>query len=297
MIKPKSIFISGGSGFLGRNITEQLQKKYKFYAPTHNELNLLDEEAVQKYFKTHKIDVVIHAAKFGGTRKQDDSLEIANLNLKMFFNIVRNKKHFKKMIFLGSGGEYDHSRPLKGVKEEEFDKIIPNDIFFGLYKYICSKYIEEADNIINLRLFGIYGKYEDYEVRFISNAICKNIFGMPITIKQNVFFDYVYIDDFVKILDYFIYHKAKEKFYNIGTGKKIDLLTIANIINKIAVKKSEIIVKKKGLNKEYTCDNLKLKKEIKNLKFSDHYNSIVNLYEWYSSIKNSINKELLFVDR
>jgi len=296
-MKLKRIFITGGNGFIGRNLIEKLGSKYLIFAPSSSKLDLLSSSAVEKFFKINKIDVVIHAAKIGGTRKEKDSLEMASLNLKMFFNVVRNRKFFKKMIFLGSGGEYDHSRPLKKIKEEDFDKVIPNDNFFGFYKHICSKYIEKADNIVNLRLFGIYGKYEDYELRFISNAICKNIFGLPITIKQNVLFDYVYIDDFIKIIDYFIQNNAKEKFYNIGTGKKIDLLKIANIINKISAKKSKIIVKNKGLNNEYTCDNSKLKKEIKNLKFTNHQKAISELCLWYNKIKASLNRESFLTDK
>lgn len=296
-MQKKNIFVTGGNGFIGRNIIENLGKKYNFYAPSHEDLDLLNPYPVEKFFKTYKIDVVIHAAKFGGTRKVQDTPDLAKMNLKMFFNVVRNKKHFGKMIFIGTGGEYDASKPLIKVKESEFDKVIPSDNFFGLYKYICSKYIEEADNIVNLRLFGIYGKYEDYQLRFISNAICKNLFNLPITMRQNVFFDYVYIDDFVRIVDYFINNNPKEKFYNIGTGKKIDLLTIAKIINEISDKKSKIIVKKNGLNREYTCDNSRLKKEIKGIKFTDFDQTLKFLLQWYKNIIPDLNKKSFLVDK
>lgn len=292
----KNIFLTGGSGFIGRNILEQLGKKYNFLAPTHQELDLTDARSVENFFMTHYIDIVIYVAKLGGTRKVPNTPEIAEINLRMFFNIVRNEKCFKKMIFLGSGAEYDVSRPLVKVKEEDFDKVVPKDSF-GFYKYICSKYIEKAKNIVNLRLFGIYGKYEDYELRFISNAICKNLFGLPITMRQNVFFEYVYINDFIKILDYFIIHDTEEKFYNIGRGNPIDLLTIAKTVNKIADKKSKIIIKKPDLKNEYTCDNSRLRKEIKNLRFTDFEKTVKDLYSWYESIKPSLSIDSFLVDK
>ena len=186
----------------------------------------------------------------------------------------------KKMIYLGSGAEYDKTKPIIDVEEEDFGKTIPKDDY-GFFKYICSKHIEEQDDIVSLRIFGMFGKYEDYHYRFISNAICQNLNGLPIIINQNVFFDYVYIDDFVKIVDFFIKNKSKHKFYNIGTGKKIDLLTLANLINKVADKKGEIIIKTDGLNNEYTCSNKRLVNEINGLKFSDINNSIESLYLWY----------------
>ena len=105
------------------------------------------------------------------------------------------------------------------------------------------------------------------------------------------------VNDFIKILDYFIRNNSKEKFYNIGTGKSIDLLTIAKTVNRISENKSKIIIKKKGLNNEYTCDNSRLLKEIPNLRFTDFKNSVEELYSWYKSIKSSLKKESFFVDK
>lgn len=287
MKKTKNVLITGANGFVGKNLSEQLNIKYSLLTPLRAELDLLDEEKVDSYFKNHKIDVVIHAAVVGGSRKEEQVDSALSQNLRMFFNIIKNKKYFKKMIFLGSGAEYDKSKPIIDVTENDFGKSIPNDEY-GFFKYICSKYIETQENIVSLRIFGLFGKYEDYRYRFISNAICQNISKFPITINQNVFFDYVFIDDFVKIVDYFIDHKPKHNFYNIGTGKKIDLLTIANLINEVADKKSEIIVKNDGLNKEYSCNNQRLMDELGDFEFSNIKDSIKNLYYWYQKCQEKL---------
>lgn len=280
----KTILITGGSGFIGKNLVEVFKNKYKVLSPSHKELDLLKTDSVDDFFKKNKIDVVIHCALVGGSRPEEKENDSTYQNLKMFFNIIHNKDKFGKMINFGSGAEYDKSKPIVEVKEEDFGKTIPKDDY-GFFKYVCSKYIETSDRIINLRIFGLFGKYEDYRYRFISNAICQNLAGLPITINQNVFFDYIYIDDFVKIVDYFINNKTKHNFYNIGTGKKIDLLTLAEVINDVAEKKSEIVVKNEGLNNEYTCNNQRLIKEINNLTFIEINNSVKNLYIWY---KNNI---------
>jgi len=284
----KTILITGSTGCVGMNLIEQLdRKKYNLLTPKHKELDLLDDSAASKYFKKNKIDVVVNCALIGGSRDEEYANNMVSINLKMFFNIARNKKYFKKMIHIGSGAEYNKSRPLIKVKEEEFDKMIPKDDY-GFFKYICSKYIESTDNIICLRIFGLYGKYEDYKLKFVSESICKNILGLPIIINKNVYFDYVYMNDFIKIIEYFINNSAKYKFYNVGKGKKINILTIAKSVNKIADKKSEIIVKNKGLNNEYTCDNSRLMKEIKNFKFTDFDQSLKEFYLWYKSIKSTL---------
>lgn len=288
----KSILILGASGFVGRNLFEKLRSKYDVLAPSRSALNLLDESSLEKYFKTKRIEVVINAAVVGGSRKEEHENFMLQNNLKMFFNIVRNKKYFKKMIHFGSGAEYDKKRALINVKEEDFDKKIPEDEY-GLYKYICSKYIEETNAIVNLRIFGLFGKYEDYRYRFISNAICRNIYGLPITLHQDVYFDYLYINDFIKIIDYFIINDAKYKSYNIGTGSPVSLLTLAKKINEIADIKSEILVKKKGLNWQYSCNNNRLKEETKDFSFQSISGSLEELYGWYKRNKNSIDKNLI----
>ena len=276
----KTIFITGAGGFIGRNLTEQLNKKYNLLTPGHKELDLLNEKAVDRFFEKNKIDVVMNCAVIGGSRKEEHVESALLGNLRIFFNLLKNKDKYGKMIHFGSGAEFDKSKPIVKVKETDLGKTIPQDEY-GFFKYICSKYIEKEKDIVCIRLFGLFGKYEDYRYRFISNAIVNNINGLPITMNQNVFFDYTYVDDFVKVVDYFISHKAKHKFYNIGTGRKIDILTIANKINKVADKKSKIIIKNKGLNNEYTCDNSRLKEELKKFSFTNFDKALVELYNWY----------------
>lgn len=276
------IFISGANGFIGKNICEQLKNKYHLLTPSRKELNLLDKKQVDEYFEKNKIDVVIHCAVVGGSIKAQEVTSALSDNLKIFLNIIGNSDRFKKMIQLGSGAEYDKNKPLVEVKETDFGKSIPQDDY-SLFKYISSKIIENLNNVVCLRIFGLFGKYDDYCLRFISNSICRNLFGLSIKINQNRVFDYMYIDDFIKIIDYFITHEASHKFYNIGTGSKIDLVIIANLINGVSNKKSKVIVKKPGLGNEYTCNNTRLIKEIRDIKFTDINKSIRNLYKWYET--------------
>ncbi|MBU3978905.1 NAD(P)-dependent oxidoreductase [Patescibacteria group bacterium] len=292
MKNKKKILITGANGFAGRHLKEYLGNKYTLFTPSHKEMDLLNEKEVDNFFKTHEVDVVIHTALVGGSRKEEHVESALSQNLRMFFNIVRNKKRFKKMIHCGSGAEYDKRFPIVQVREEDFDKRVPADEY-GYGKYLCSKYIEESENIVCLRIFALFGKYEDYRYRFISNAICRNIYGMPITMRQNVYFDYIYINDFVRIVEYFIENKAKHKFYNAGTGKRVDLKTIAEKINEIANKKSEILIKNSGLNNEYTCDNSRLAGEMKGFKFTEFDNYMTQLYTWYKENKKIIKKELI----
>jgi GDP-L-fucose synthase len=144
-----------------------------------------------------------------------------------------------------------------------------------------------------LRLFGIFGKYEDYEFKFISNAIVKNLLHMPITIRQNVNFSWLFIDDFVKILDYFLTHTPEKPVYNITPPSTIDLISIAHLINSHADFKSEICVMNEGLNLEYSGNIARLVEEIRDLSFTPMDTAVKDLMEYYRTIIPTIDPEII----
>lgn len=291
-MKKKRIFLTGGDGFIGKHIIEQLGKKYDFVFPSHTQLELLDANSVEKYMKKHgPFDVVVHAANVGGSRRSTDSTQIVDINLRMFFNVARNQKYIKKFVSLGSGAEYAKQVPIELVTEEDFDKRIPAD-YYGFSKYVITKFIEGTDKFVNLRIFGIWGKYEDWQVRFISNAICKTIFNLPISMNQNVFFTYIQVDDFIRIIDYFINHKSKYRTYNVG-GARIDLLTIAKKVKKICGNNFPIKIKRPGLANEYSSNATRLIRELGNFKYGDFDQQVAQLYKWYLKNKSQINKKSL----
>lgn len=281
----KKVLITGGTGFIGRNLQEYLKGKFNISAPTQAELDLTDTQSVSKYISDHKIDVIINCAAYGiyGAEIQD----IVFRNLMMFFNIVRNLDKVKKIIHFGSGAEYDRSRPIVRIKEEDFDRRIPKDDY-GFYKYICSKYIEESDKIVCLRLFGVYGKY-DADSKFMPSTIIKNLLKQNAVINQNIILDYLYIDDLMPIVEYFILNKPKFKSYNVSPNEPIDLITISDIINEISDYKSKITVLKGGLNNEFTGDNTRLKSEIPNIKFTDYKEGTEKLFRYYKENLDKID--------
>jgi len=288
------ILITGESGFIGKNLKEQLvSDDYEVHAPTSTELNLLDNSKVSQYLKEHYFDVILHAATWAATRTSTkDITRVFENNIRIFFNIARCNKDFGKMIYYGSGAEFSREHWKPKMSEDYFDAYIPTDQY-GFSKYIMNKHAEKSKNIYNLRLFGIFGKYEDWKIRFISNAICKVIYDLPITIKQNVFFDYMYIDDLVEITKWFIYSSPKYKSYNICTGQIYDLRTLAIKVIEASSNNLNIFVGCDGMSQEYSGDNSRFISEIGGYSFRDMNDCIRELYHWYKSNKHHIDKERL----
>ncbi len=286
------IFLTGGNGFIGRNIKEKLGDKYEILAPTHAELDLTNSEAVYNFLEKNPVDIVVHAANIGGTSKQHHVFGIAHINLKMFFNLVRAKPFFTRLITLGSGAEYDKGQSLVKVKETDFDKHVPGDEY-GLYKYVCAQYAAKVDYITHLRLFAVFGKYEDYEIRFISNAICRALLKSPITMRQNVMFDYLYVDDFIRVLERCIAEKPKETFINIGRGEAIDLNTIAEKVLRAIGYEVPILISSKGYGKEYSCDVTRLQEIFPDIAYTPIDSAIAQLVDYYKTVLPNLNQKSL----
>ena len=265
--------ITGTNGFVGRNLREHfLSREKDLHCPRRQELNLLDSPAVHDYVKEHGFDVVIHCGV---------TLSSVEENLKMYFNLERCSAHFGKMVCVGSGAEYDRANYLPKMKEDYFGSHLPQDIY-GFSKYVIAKDIESTPrNIYNLRVFGIYGKYEDYRRRFISNNIYRLLCGLDISINRNMYFDYLYVDDFSRIMELFLSKDPNRRSYNVCTGTSVDLLTLAQIIRDIDGRAKPITVKNEGLNPEYTGDNALFVGEFGEFDFTPPETAVRELYTWY----------------
>jgi GDP-L-fucose synthase len=293
----KKILLTGGSGFIGKNIQESfLSQKYDIVAPRHKDLDLTSDDSVDAFFRENTIDVVIHSAVKPGHRNANDPTGLFFNNAKMFFNLEKNKDRFK-MINLGSGAIYDGRHYKPKVKEDEFGAYIPADEH-GFCKYVCGKYIAKSDNIIDLRIFSIFGKYEDYAIRFISNMICKAVFDLPMTMKQNRKFDFIYVNDLMPVLDYFIMNPSRFTEYNVTPDSSVELYEVAKLIRRISGKEHlPITIAQEGMNSEYSGDNSRLHMEIPEWRLTSLEESVSQLYQWYSDNKDVINRDLLLFDK
>jgi len=291
------ILVTGGNGFIGRNIKESyLSQKYTIVAPSRQELDCSDDKSVETFFKKSSFDVVIHSAAKAGHRNAIDTSNLFLTNSRMMFNLLKYQDSWGKLLNMGSGAIYDMQNYIPKMNENYFGTHIPKDEH-GYNKYIFGKMLPSLNHVYDFRIFGIFGKYEDYAIRFISNAICKAIFDLPITLRQNRTFDYLDINDLIPILDHFIMHNPTEKSFNITPDNSIELLQIAQLVKSISQKDIEIKVAQDGLGMEYSGNNSLLRREMNDLKFTPIQTSIEDLYNWYLANKNNLMIDALLIDK
>ena len=286
------ILLTGGSGFVGRNVKEYFEKKgYDVFAPSSKELNCIEEDIVLEHLQSNYYDIVLHFAVYGdGIDKSKDGTKALEYNFRIFANFSKYSTLYGKMIYTGSGAEYDKRFPIEMVREEDMEsRSIPVDQY-GLMKYVVNQIIEKSDNIYNLRLFGIFGKYEYWKSKYISNLCCKSLKGLPLTLRKNCYFDYLYIDDFCRMLEAFLkIEKPKYHVYNAVRGEKVDLYSLAEMVNEIADCKQEIIVCQEGYANEYTANNDRILQELPEFEFTDMKVAVNELYLWYKEHQEDID--------
>ncbi|MBO4718405.1 MAG: NAD(P)-dependent oxidoreductase [Prevotella sp.] len=287
----KTLLITGAGphGITGRLIKEYFKDKYILYTPGSKELDLTNDTSVTSYFAQNSVDYVIHCATFRPTSVDKSHLvdEELESNLRMFYSLVSQSDRFEKMIYFGSGAEFDKSQPIVGVSEEDFGRSIPKNKY-GLAKYIMNDYARKSRNIYNFRLFGTINKYERFTKNVISNLCVKAIKGIPVELRQDCRFSFVDISDILPFLDFALCNDLNHHDYNIVMDQNYLLSDIAKLIIDLTNKKQEVEIKTQGLNLEYTASNNRIKKEF-SMCFTPIGESVKQVYDYYYQMKETID--------
>ncbi len=263
----KNILVTGGSGFIGSNITKYLVKeKYNAIVFDNNSRGksrrLKDVKNKIKFIKGDirdkkkllsikgKVDTVIHLAYVNGTKffykKPFEILDIAVNGLINILEFCKKKK--VKNFFLASSSEV-YQNPFKIPTDENEMLKIP-DIHNPRYSYGGGKIISELygkhfakkflKKFIIFRPHNVYGKdmgnehvIPEFINRFKKLRNRKNflIYGTGQEIRS-----FIHIDDFVSGFDKIFKKGKNQEIYNIGTNEKIRIAKLAKLIASILKK-------------------------------------------------------------
>ena len=112
-------------------------------------------------------------------------------------------------------------------------------------------------------------------------------------VHQNAVFDYLWIDDLIEIVKWFIDYKPSFKHYNVCSGRRVELVSLAQLIKRIMNVSYDILVENNIMRKKYTGDNSRLLKEMGEISFTDYERTIQELVIFYQSIWNTTDLDIL----
>lgn len=254
----ESIFIIGGSGFIGKNLVEFLSEKYKVTVVD----KYIDDVFFRKYplVETIKMDLVEERISDGYatpdyiinlasivTAERDFSLfdGLISSNLKVLLNLFeryKNDKKLKLFIQFGSSEEYGS----EGSPFVETMREVPNSPY-ALVKQLTVNttlmlYANYGFPAMVVRPGNLFGKYQN-KSKFIPYIISQLREGRPINVtpcEQKR--DFIYASDFAWCIGELIanYQRCIGQIVNVASGESISLKSIIEISKAVIGKATEI---------------------------------------------------------
>ena len=236
-----------------------------------NSLNLI---------KKLKVDYLYHLA-WQGIPNFTKKNCLYNLNIsKDFIDFMILNTKICKIIVTGTCWEYStNGQCSENIKAKPLNNFAKYKI--KLYEHINNKIIKSKINFYWLRLFYIFGPNQRKN-SLIPYLIKNTLNGKEIILKNKKnLLDYLSVDEVAIVLKKFLYLKPQSGIYNVGSGKKIDLIKIVKAIEKNLKKK--VFIKYE-------------KNKTKNLRFWSNLKKIKNNLRWKPKItfNKAIKKTIKF---
>lgn len=246
----KRALLTGATGFVGANLARRLLRD-------GHEVHLLVREGyatwrieeIESDVRTHRADIsdaadlaqlfarirpdwVFHLAAHGAYSWQTDAAQIVQTNIAGTINLVEAalKTGFEAFVNAGSSSEYG----LKDHAPLESEGLEPNS-HYAVAKASATLYCrfsaeKHQKRIPTLRLYSVYGAYEDPN-RLIPALFRHGLKGeLPPLVDPNIARDYVYIDDVCEALLLAASVPTAEwgAIYNVGTGVQTSLAQVVD---------------------------------------------------------------------
>jgi len=263
-MKKKTIFIAGGTGFLGKRLIKKLQKKKQYNLISTSLSEGDDFRNLTKtlfYFQKNKPDIVIHAAAYIGGIKfgLDHAGEVYFNNILISTNLIESARLTGVKLFISPIANCAYPDVVnKDFKETEFwnGPLHPSVMVYGMVRkaqwaqtWAYAK--QYGMKFINLVLPNMYGPgdYFDTErshalgalLMKIADAKNKNIPEVIVWGTGKPVREWLYVDDGAEALIRSIDINYFVDPINIGVGKGISIADLAETIKEIVGYKGKLV--------------------------------------------------------
>ncbi|HTR42236.1 MAG TPA: GDP-L-fucose synthase [Pseudomonadales bacterium] len=263
MDKNAKIFVAGHRGLVGSAIWRKLKEQgfTQLIGQTHAELDLLDAQAVARFFAQEKpVYVFDAAAKVGGIQANNSyPAQFLYENLQIQNNLIHHSylTGVKKFLFLGSSSIYPKLAP-QPIKEEYLltGPLEPTNEWYATAKIagikMCQAYRRQYGcDFISALPTNLYGPGDHYDPQnsHVLPGLIRKFHEAKISGQSEVvcwgtgspFREFLYSEDLAEACIFLMGHYSDEQFINVGSGSEISIKALSETVGKVIGFKGKII--------------------------------------------------------
>lgn len=310
--RTKKIYVAGHRGLVGSALIRRLEKDgfINIVTKTHGELDLTRQSDVEGFFAEEKpAYVILAAAKVGGIHANDTyPADFIMKNLQIECNVIdaAYKNGVEKLLFLGSSCIYPRECP-QPIKEEYLlsGYLEKTNEAYALAKIaglkMCAYYNQQyGTDYISVMPCNLYGINDNFSLenshvlpalmRKFHEAKVKNEPTVTVWGSGKPLREFLNVDDLADACLYLMDHYSGNEFFNVGSGKEITILELAEMVKKVTGYQGKIVMdssKPDGTPRKLT-DISRLKAMSWEPKI-DLEEGLKQTYEWYKTNKAETN--------
>lgn len=310
--RTKKIYVAGHRGLVGSALIRRLEKDgfINIVTKTHGELDLTRQSDVEGFFAEEKpAYVILAAAKVGGIHANDTyPADFIMKNLQIECNVIdaAYKNGVEKLLFLGSSCIYPRECP-QPIKEEYLlsGYLEKTNEAYALAKIaglkMCACYNQQyGTDYISVMPCNLYGINDNFSLenshvlpalmRKFHEAKVKNEPTVTVWGSGKPLREFLNVDDLADACLYLMDHYSGNEFFNVGSGKEITILELAEMVKKVTGYQGKIVMdssKPDGTPRKLT-DISRLKAMGWKPKI-DLEEGLKQTYEWYKTNKAETN--------
>ncbi len=265
ILASQRILITGGAGFVGANLVRRLLRDFpetKLYLIVRDssslwrldgildkvtlvDVDLSDRPALKKAVTTIQPEVIFHLAAYGAYARDNTLSKAVLTNITGLENLLEALESVDYKLFVNTGSSSEYGYKTQPMSEK--DVLEPNSHYSatkGAATMLASSYGQiHQKPIVTLRLFSIYGPYEE-PGRLIPTVAFKALHAQQIDmVGGQIVRDFVYVEDAIDA--YLACLKLKnfdQRVFNVCSGIQTPILKVAKKLKKLANSDSKIVV-------------------------------------------------------
>ena len=316
----KSVLVTGGSGFIGSHVIEQLirlnakpivisrQSEPNFLKGTIDKIkvcegNLFDKNFIKDCIEKSQVVMNLAASVAGIEYNKNHPASIFKDNMEMFMNVIHEaamSKNIERFLVTSSACVYPRHCSIPTKEEEGIkDEPEPTNSGYGWSKrmeeYLGKKYSEEFGLKVSIaRPYNAYGPRDNFDVKMshVIPSLIKKAFdskdgSLEVWGDGSHSRSFLYVDDFARGL----IETTARYFYsdpiNIGADEEIKIkdlsIIICEAVSKYTNKKLEPKFNKDGITGQprRKCDVTKLKEKLGFSTMVPFEEGIKKTIDWY----------------